>query len=104
MDFIGFLPHTKRENQYILVFTEYLMKWVETILTMNYKAEIVAKFFVEDIVARYRAPMKIISDRGTHFHNKLILETCKLLEISQSLTTTYTFKQIDSQKDSIKHW
>jgi hypothetical protein len=89
MDFIGPLPHTKRGNQYILVFTEYLTKWVEAFPTTNCKAETVAKFFVEDVVARYEAPMKIISDRGTHFHNKLILETCRLLGISQSLTTAY---------------
>jgi hypothetical protein len=48
-----------------------------------------SKFFVEDVVAWYGAPMKIISDKGTHFHNKLISETCWLLGISQNLTTAY---------------
>jgi hypothetical protein len=70
------------------------MKWVDICPTTNYKAKTIAKFFVEDIVAKYEAPMKIISDRWTYFYNKLILETYRLLEISQSLTTTY-YPQID---------
>jgi hypothetical protein len=84
MDFIGPLPQTKRGNQYILVFTEYLTKWVEAFPTVNCKAETVAKFLVEELIARYRAPVKLISDKRTHFNNRLILETCNLLEISQS--------------------
>jgi hypothetical protein len=36
-DFIGPLLHIKRGNQCILVFTEYLTKWVEAFPTVNCK-------------------------------------------------------------------
>jgi transposase InsO family protein len=53
---------------------------------------------VEELIARYGAPAKLISDKGTHFNNRLISETCNLLGISQSLTTAY-HPQADSQTE-----
>jgi hypothetical protein len=48
----------------IIVAVDYLTKWVELRAMPNGKADMVATFFVEQIVLRHGAPESIISDQG----------------------------------------
>ncbi|MHB1799638.1 MAG: reverse transcriptase family protein [Vulcanimicrobiaceae bacterium] len=90
MDFIGPIhPKTKSGNQYILVFTDYLTKWPEAFATKDSTASTVAKYLVEEVIARHGAPIKLLSDRGKAFLSNIVDETCKLLGISQKFTTAY---------------
>src|SRR5688572_8830932 len=52
-------------------------------------AENVAKFIYEGIICRHGCPKVIISDRGTHFKNKIIGELCKKFEIKHRLSSPY---------------
>ena len=60
------------QAQYIIVATNYLTKWVEAKATQNNGALTRIKFLYEHIFTRYGLLIEIVSDRGTHFVNKVI--------------------------------
>ncbi|UYV68065.1 hypothetical protein LAZ67_5002947, partial [Cordylochernes scorpioides] len=49
----------------------------------------IAKFIVEEIILRHRAPQQIITDRGTNFMSQIIKEINNLSGISHLKTTAY---------------
>ena len=89
IDFVGPLPMTKRKNRYIIVAMDYFTKWPEARATKRDTAEEVIKFLYEDIICRHGCPKKIISDRGTHFDNKMVELLTKKFEIKHNLSTSY---------------
>ena len=50
------LPLTYDGNQYVLVFMDYLTKWVEVFPIKDQKAETVARVFVEEVSCRHGSP------------------------------------------------
>ena len=63
------LPKTLDGNCYVVVFADYLTKWVEAFPTSDQKAETIAKLFVENIVIMvYRKNFYLIVDQ-TSFPN-----------------------------------
>src|SRR6266487_1608673 len=89
IDFVGPLERTKRRNRYILVVTDYLTKWPEAKAMKEATAENVVKFIYEEIICRHGCPKIILSDRGTHFRNKLVNELCGKFEIKHKLSSPY---------------
>ena len=77
------LPQTYDGNQYVVVFLDYLTKWVEAFPIQDQKAETVARLLVEEVVCRYGAPERLLSDRGSNFMSELIAEVCRLLDIKK---------------------
>ena len=59
-------------NLYILLVIDYVSKWVEAIPSRTNDAKVVANFLHSHIFTRFRTPRALITDRGTHFCNKLI--------------------------------
>jgi len=88
-DFLGPLPLTERGNRYIIVFTEYLTKWVEAFATPDTTAITTAKCLVEGVVCRHSAPNTLLSDRGTNYTSNLVRENCKLFDIKKQFTSAY---------------
>ena len=89
MDIVGPLPLTKRNNQYIVVTTEYLTKWPEARALPDAKATSVASFFYEDIICRHGCPKELLTDQGTHFVNELLNTMCNRLGVKHRLSTAY---------------
>src|SRR5205823_10317108 len=89
IDFVGPLEKTRRGNRYILVTTDYLTKWPEAKAMKDATATNVVKFIYEVIICRHRCPKIIMSDRGTHFRNKLVDELCRKFEIKHKLSSPY---------------
>ena len=56
---------------YILLVVDYVSKWVEAIATPTNDAKVVLKFLQKNIFTRFRAPRAIISDKRSHFCNKV---------------------------------
>ncbi|GJU91809.1 reverse transcriptase domain-containing protein [Tanacetum coccineum] len=71
IDFMGPFP-SSRGNKYILVAVDYLSKWVEAKALPTNDARVVCKF-LKTLFSRFGAPRAIISDRGTHFTESLIV-------------------------------
>ncbi|KZS10102.1 Uncharacterized protein APZ42_025511 [Daphnia magna] len=65
------------------------MEWVELRAMPNGKADMVATYFVEQIVLRHGAPKSIISDQGKCFIAGLTQEVLKNLGTTQKTTSSY---------------
>jgi Integrase zinc binding domain/Integrase core domain len=89
IDFVGPLGRTRKGNKYILVVTDYLTKWPEAKAMKEATAENVVEFIYKRIICRHGCPKIILSDRGTHFKNKLVEGLCKKFEIKHKLSSPY---------------
>jgi hypothetical protein len=89
IDFVGPLPVTELGNKYIIVAIDYFTKWVEAKAVRVDNAEEVAIFIYEDIICRHGCLQRILSDRGSHFNNKIIEELMKNFEIRHGFSTSY---------------
>ena len=89
IDIVGPLPRSKQGNKYIVVAIDYLTKWPEAKAIPEATAEQVSHFIYENIICQHGCPIKILSDRGSHFNNKMIAELMKKFEIKHLLSTPY---------------
>ena len=63
-DIIGPFPPSKLGNRYVVVFSEYLTKWVEAFPVPSIEAPVIARLLVDEIFTRHGAPRTLLSDRG----------------------------------------
>lgn len=52
---------------YVVVFIDYLTKWVEAIPTKDQTALTIAKLLVEQVISRHGAPHELLCNRGAAF-------------------------------------
>ena len=71
IDFIGSFPSCYG-NKYILLAVDYISEWVEAIPMITCEAKVVLKFLHKHIFSRFGTHREIVSDKGTHFCNKLL--------------------------------
>ncbi|XP_021736243.1 uncharacterized protein K02A2.6-like [Chenopodium quinoa] len=69
IDYMGSFP-SSNGNCYILVAVDYVSKWVEAIASPTNDSKVVIKLFKKIIFPRFGVPRAIISDGGTHFHER----------------------------------
>src|ERR1051325_8998238 len=72
INFVGPLKESKKGNKYIIVATNYLIKWPEAKPVKAAKAKKVANFLYEKIICRHGAPLSLISDHGTAFLERVV--------------------------------
>ena len=68
--FMGHFP-LSFGNLYILLVVDYVSKWVEAIACPINDANTIMWFIQRNILSRFGAPRTIISDKGSHFANKM---------------------------------
>lgn len=83
------LPLTESGNKYVVVFADYLTKWVEAFAVPDQSATAIAKLLVEEVFCRHGAPEQLLSNRGANFLSELVLEICELLRIKKVNTSGY---------------
>jgi len=89
MDILGPFPTTETGNKYVIVFCEYLTRWPEAFAIPDAKAETVARVFVDNIVCRYGAPKRLLSDRGANFLSDTMKEICRICQTTKVNTVAY---------------
>lgn len=89
VDVLGPLPITKQGHKYIVVFTDYLTKWVEAFPVAETTANTIAKLLINEIIARHSAPIRLLSDQGRNFLSQVVKEVCNMFEIQKINTTAY---------------
>jgi transposase InsO family protein len=89
IDLTGPFIKTKRGNRYILIFTDFLTKWVEVFAVRNKTAIEVAECLFDEIIMRHGAPITLHSDRGTEFVNEVVDQTTILMRIKRVTTSPY---------------
>jgi hypothetical protein len=89
LDIVGPLIESESGNKYILTFQDELSKFIVAVPLQQQDAETVAKAFVLNIVLKFGAPAKILTDQGSNFLSNLFKNTCKLLRIKKIQTTAF---------------
>jgi hypothetical protein len=89
VDIFGPLPRSRLGNRYILVVTDYFIKWAEAYPLRNQEAETVARVLVEQFICRFGVPLSLHSDQGSNFESNVFQSVCKLLGIHKTRTTAY---------------
>jgi hypothetical protein len=67
MDFIGPINPLSNQKVYILVFTDYMTKWVEAKALIRALEEVVLSFLFEYIFVRFGVPKELVTDGGPSF-------------------------------------
>jgi hypothetical protein len=101
MDFITELPISNGFDA-IAVFVDHDLTKAAIIVpcSTSITAEGTAKIYQEHVWKRFGLPRKIISDRGTQFTASFTVELCRLLQISQAMSTAY-HPQTDGQTERL---
>ena len=89
VDILGPLPTTDDGNKYVVVFSDYLSKWPEAFALKDAKAETIARVFVEELICRHSAPVKLLSDQGRNFMSEVIAEVCRYFSVNKINSTAY---------------
>lgn len=76
-------------NQYVVVFIDYLTKWVEAFPTKDQTALTIAQLLVEEVISRHGVPRELLSDRGAAFLSALLKDICQLMGLKKVNTTAY---------------
>ena len=63
----------------VLVFQDHFTKHVLAYVTPDQTAKTVTKFLYGGYISIFRAPARLLSDRGTSFTSNIIEELCKIL-------------------------
>jgi hypothetical protein len=89
VDVLSGIPRTLSGGTSIVVFTDTFAKWTEAFPVSCHDARTVAKLLVHEIVCRWGAPVRLLSDQGPEFISSVVKHTCRLLGINKIFTTTY---------------
>ncbi|GJT39260.1 reverse transcriptase domain-containing protein [Tanacetum coccineum] len=87
IDFVGPFPKSYK-FEYILVAVDYVSKWAEAQALPTNDARVVITF-LKKLFCHFRMPKALISDRGTHFCNKIVEKTMKRYGVNHRFSTSY---------------
>ena len=88
-DILGpFKPSKATGNIYVLVFICYMTKYAGLVTLQNIRATTIADALIYHVICRHGIPNVLHSDRGTSYFANIVRETCKLLNIKKTQTTS----------------
>ena len=76
-------------NLYILLVVDYVSKWVEAIACPINNANTVVGIIQRNILSKFGAPRTIISDKGSHFANKVFAKLMSRYGIKHMMGLAY---------------
>ncbi|GFX98233.1 hypothetical protein TNCV_4908761 [Trichonephila clavipes] len=90
LDLVGPYPASRPERyKFILVITDHFTKWCEPIPLRKASAQTIANAFFNNYIARYGAPISLISDNGPQFISDVFEHLSHRLDIKHMKTVTY---------------
>ena len=89
VDVLGPLPTTVLGNRYVLCFTDHCTRWPILAPLPEISAATVARVFFEQVVCVHGCPVVLLSDRGSNFLSKLVLEVCRIMQTNKVNTSSY---------------
>lgn len=73
IEFVGpITPRGKTGARYIIIATEYLMRWAEAQLVKDCMAATTTKFLFNNVLTQFGCPKILMSGCGMHFLNETI--------------------------------
>ena len=88
-DFMGPFPETPNGNKYILVITEYLTRWAETVAIPDVTAPTIASQLLHKVIFQHGCPVQLLSDQGRQFHGDVLNAVATQLGVQQVFTSPY---------------
>ena len=88
IDLFGPLPQVNG-FKYVLLVVDAFSKWTEAFPVKTLQGKEIAKILFREIICRWGAPYSLVSDRGTNFLSKIVVEVCKLFKIAKYKTTSW---------------
>jgi transposase InsO family protein len=88
LDYIGPLPEDQGFN-YVLVVVDHFSQYLVTVPTRELSAGTTARALYDEVICRFGMPRRILTDRGTPFHNRLFDDLGELLNIKKHLTSAH---------------
>lgn len=89
IDFCGPLTRSPRDNQYVLVITDYFTRFITAVALPDCTAETTAYTLFNDYFCKFGVPGTILSDQGRHFQNHLMQNIEKLIGCNHIFSTPY---------------
>ena len=89
MDFLGPMPTTINGNKFLLVFIDYLTRWVEIVPCANRLASTVAEAIKSRIIVNHSTPEVLLSDNAPEFTGEIMTRLCESFEIKKVQITPY---------------
>ena len=89
VDVLGPFPLSSKGSRYIVVFSDYLTRWVDAFPVPSVEATVIAHLLIDEIISRHGAPRVSLPDRGTNFSSKVVAEVCKIFQIQKVNTSSY---------------
>ncbi|GKD36714.1 reverse transcriptase domain-containing protein [Tanacetum coccineum] len=86
IDFMGPFPKSYK-FEYILIAVDYVSKWAEAHALLTNNARVVVTF-LKKLFCHFGMPKALISDRGTHFCNKIMEKTMKRYGVNHRFSTS----------------
>ena len=77
------------KDVYILTVMDHFTRYAQAYVTLNLKANTVAKTLWDRFFMHYGFPEKIPSNQGRNFESKLLEELCLLAQVKKMRTTSY---------------
>lgn len=81
------MPLTEKGNRYVVVFLNYLTKWVEAFALPDQTSESIARLLVDAVICRHGVPRELLSDRGANLLSELMRGVCTLTGMKKVNTT-----------------
>ncbi|GKC00139.1 reverse transcriptase domain-containing protein [Tanacetum coccineum] len=103
IDFMGPFPKSHK-FEHILVAVDYVSKWAEAQDLPTNDARVVVTI-LKKLFFQFGMPKALISDRGTHFCNKIMEKTMKRYGVSHRFSTSYhpqTSGQVENTNRALK--
>ena len=89
MDFLGPFPTSIRENNYCLVFIDYLTRWIDIVPTRNRLASTVVEALKSRIIVRHSCPEVLVSDNASQFTSELLSKMFYFYDAKKVQITPY---------------
>ncbi|OWZ09462.1 LOW QUALITY PROTEIN: hypothetical protein PHMEG_00017832 [Phytophthora megakarya] len=89
VDAIGPLVTTPRENKYILAFSDYFTRWVETFPVKRFDTVTFVNLMIDEVVPRHGVPERLLSDRNPNFISNLAMSVHQTLGIKKLFGAAY---------------
>ncbi|GKC01051.1 reverse transcriptase domain-containing protein [Tanacetum coccineum] len=103
IDFMGPFPKSYK-FEYIHVAIDYVSKWAEAQALPTNDARVVITF-LKKLFCHFGMPKALISDRGTHFCNKIMERTLKRYGVNHRFSTSYhpqTSGQVENTNKALR--
>jgi len=89
LDFVGPISPMSRKKKYILVYTDYVIKWVETKSLFRATEKSVVELIYEYIFTRFGVPHEIVTDQGNQFTSNMMREIIEKYGIKHCKYSSY---------------